>query len=105
MRSNMDPLTPATFTLPPALSHIAETASTLATTLHERTPPSPFSPSFPPRSSIMTPTTTNDNSNDDGEENASAQKRRAQVRTVKWVLDAPSRGREMVGEGRRGEAR
>ncbi|KAH0551401.1 hypothetical protein GP486_007383 [Trichoglossum hirsutum] len=112
MRSNMDPLTPTTSTLPPALSHIAETASTLATILHERTPPSPFSPSLPRRSLVTTPATANDSNGGKEEkeeeeeegEGASARKRRDQVRTVKWVLDAPNRMREMIKDGRREEA-
>ncbi|KAH0543324.1 hypothetical protein FGG08_002387 [Glutinoglossum americanum] len=95
MRTNMDPLTPTTSTLPPALSHIAETASTLATTLQERTPPSPFSPRHPTINPILHPATTT--VSNDG-------KRREEVRTVKWVLDAPRRVRVLVGEGRREEA-
>ncbi|KAI9868329.1 MAG: hypothetical protein M1813_005772 [Trichoglossum hirsutum] len=98
MRSNMDPLAPTTSTLPPALSHIAETASTLATTLHERITPSPFSPTLPRRS------LANDSNGNKEEGDASAQKRRDQARAVKWALDAPSRVREMVREGRREEA-
>src|SRR5579862_616026 len=105
MRASMDPLTPTTSTLPPALSHIAETASTLATTLQERTPPSPFSPTVPRRSSLMiSPTTTTTNDDDvHGDVDASS-RRRAQARTVKWVLGAPRRVRQLVREGRREEA-
>ncbi|KAI9772074.1 MAG: hypothetical protein M1840_001362 [Geoglossum simile] len=105
MRTNIDPLTPTTSTLPPALSHIAGTASTLATTLHERTPPSPFSPTLPRRSSLMiSPTTTTANDNGGNSDGDARLRRRAQTRTVKWVLDAPRRVRQLVREGRREEA-
>ncbi|KAF2760740.1 hypothetical protein EJ05DRAFT_523908 [Pseudovirgaria hyperparasitica] len=68
MRTNMDPMTPSTSTLAPAVSHIAETAATLSTLLNDRTPPAPE----------LTPNTTDTKSS-----NAK--------QTVRWVLDAPRR--------------
>ena len=78
MRTNMDPLTPATATLTPAIAHIAETATALSESLKKQHG-----------------TTTGDNE---------GQKRQEQQKLVRWVLDAPDRLRKLVNEGRREEA-
>jgi hypothetical protein len=77
MRTNMDPLTPATSTLAPAISHIAETTAALSTQLSEHVPPQ------------KTP--------DSG-------RKEKEKQTVKWVLDAPRRLTQSNQEGRRSDA-
>ncbi|QDS71335.1 hypothetical protein FKW77_002152 [Venturia effusa] len=77
MRTNMDPLTPTTSTLAPAISHIAETATTLSREL-EQNLPSPKDPEV--------------------------DKRKKQKETVRWVLDAPRRLQQLIMEGRVDEA-
>jgi len=74
----MDPLTPATSTLAPAISHIAETAATLSRELSEQV----------------------------GREEraADAGGRTREVQTVRWVLDASRRLQQLLEEGRRSEA-
>jgi hypothetical protein len=78
MRTNMDPLTPATSTLAPAISHIAETAATLSKELAEHVP----------RAS----------------DSVAIERRAEEVQTVRWVLDAPHRFRQWIEEDRRAEA-
>lgn len=78
MRTNMDPLTPATATLTPAIAHIAETATALSESLKKQ----------------------HVNTGGDSER----QKRLEQKEFVKWVLDAPDRLSRLVKEGRREEA-
>ena len=79
MRTNMDPLTPTTSTLTPAISHIAETASAIAASLQQR--------NDLPRST--------DSAKMDPEE----AEKEAQRQTVRWVLDAPRRLRQEVDCG------
>jgi hypothetical protein len=74
MRTNMDPLTPATSTLAPAISHIAETTATLSVQLADHVPP--------PKDSSTT-------------------QKEKERQTVKWVLAAPLRLKTMVDEGDR----
>lgn len=81
MRSNMDPLTPATSTLSPAISHIAETATSLA--------------ELPRHRSLRSEKPT------DG--GADAAKRRQQE-TVKWVLGTPRRLQVLLNSGKGEEA-
>jgi vacuolar protein sorting-associated protein 51 len=76
MRRNMDPLTPATSTLAPAISHIAETAATLSKELAAHVSPSK-------------------QANTDG--------RAKEVQTVRWVLDAPRRFRYMLDNDRKAD--
>ncbi|KAI9820885.1 MAG: hypothetical protein M1832_003518 [Thelocarpon impressellum] len=76
MRTNMDPLAPTTSTLAPAISHIAESAASLAS-------PPPRSPH--PRTAPARPRQERD--------------------TARWVVDAPARLRRMAREGRVEEAR
>lgn len=73
----MDPLTPTTSTLAPAISHIAETATTLSREL-VRNLPAPKDPEV--------------------------EKRMRQRETVRWVLDAPRRLQKSVAEAKIDEA-
>lgn len=75
MREKMDPLTPTTITLTPAIGHIAETAARLSADLKE---------SHAQQNSAGT------DANDT---------RRKQQETVRWVLDSPARINEKVGNG------
>ncbi|KAF2433872.1 hypothetical protein EJ08DRAFT_657991 [Tothia fuscella] len=74
MRTNMDPLTPATSTLAPAISHIAETTASLSTELSAH---------------VASPT------------KLSTDPKEKQRQTVRWVLAAPTRLRKMVHYGGR----
>jgi hypothetical protein len=77
MRTNMDPLTPTTATLTPAIGHIAETATALSESLRKQ----------------------------HGDGGASeVRKKQEQQELVRWVLDAPGRLSELVKEGRHVEA-
>lgn len=76
----MDPLIPTTSTLSPAISHIAETAASLAESLQ--------------RGSGQA----------EGEEDDTAVRKRRQRDTVRWVLAAPGRLKDLVDGGRRQEA-
>lgn len=82
MRTNMDPLTPATSTLSPAVSHIAETATLLATSFRDRSSKSKV----------------------EGEGESTNSRRRQEQATVRWVLTAPTRLRAMLEAGREEEA-
>lgn len=81
MRANMEPLTPATTTLAPAISHIAETAASLA---KERAKSNAAAAAS--QSEI------------DGE------RKRNEVETVRWVLDAPTRLKQYLENGHKQEA-
>ncbi|KAL8944792.1 MAG: hypothetical protein Q9216_000214 [Gyalolechia sp. 2 TL-2023] len=83
MRTNMDPLIPTTSTLSPAISHIAETAASLAESLQGR--------------SVEGEKTREE------EDDAFAKKQR-QRETVKWVLGASNRLKSLLDKGRRSEA-
>ena len=80
----MDPLTPTTSTLSPAISHIAETAKSLAGSLQGRSVSS---------------------SAGNGTGNSSSIKRRKQQETVRWVLATPSRLQAMIEDGEIEEAK
>ncbi|KAK3062730.1 hypothetical protein LTS18_003474 [Coniosporium uncinatum] len=84
MRTNMDPLTPATSTLSPAISHIAETASALSSSLAERAGPI---------------------ANSESAANSAAEDKERQKQTVRWVLDAPQRIRILVSDEKPDAAR
>lgn len=73
---NMDPLTPTTSTLSPAISHIAETAASLSRSLQERTRVS----------------------------QSTADPKDKQRQLVRWVLGAPQRLDAMLQTGKREEA-
>jgi len=76
MRTNMDPLTPATATLLPAISNIAETASTLSESLKKLAP-------AVQSDAIL-----------------AESKREKQREIVRWVLSASERLSKMRQEGR-----
>ncbi|KAM0717021.1 hypothetical protein Q7P37_006873 [Cladosporium fusiforme] len=80
MRTNMDPLTPTTATLTPAIGHIAETASALSESLRKQ----------------------HGSANEIGD--AESRKKREQQETVRWVLDAPTRLRKLVNNDQREQA-
>ncbi|KAL8764607.1 MAG: hypothetical protein Q9209_007956 [Squamulea sp. 1 TL-2023] len=77
MRTNMDPLTPTTSTLAPAIAHIAETAAALAAPLRER---------------------------DISEDEVMMGEKERQRQVVRWVLGAPKRLKGLVDGGKREEA-
>ncbi|KAI9891639.1 MAG: hypothetical protein M1814_002573 [Vezdaea aestivalis] len=77
MRTNMDPLAPTTFNLSPAISHIAETATSLASSLQQ---------SKTPLSAITE------------EEKEQTLKRQRQQQTARWALDTPRRLSELLKE-------
>jgi vacuolar protein sorting-associated protein 51 len=81
MRTNMDPLAPATSTLSPAISHIAETASSLSSALVERTSRA--------QTASATPEQT---------------KTGHQKQTVRWALHTPQRMEVLLAQGRRSAA-
>lgn len=83
MRMNMDPLTPATSTLSPAISHIAETAASLAI-------------AFQDRSSALKP--------QEGDADSRNARRRQEQATVRWVLAAPTRLGALLEAGKEEEA-
>jgi len=79
MRTNMDPLTPTTATLTPAIGHIAETATALSESLRKQ--------------------------HGDGGTSETQKKKKEQQELVRWVLDAPSRLGKLVEDGREEEAK
>lgn len=79
----MDPLIPTTSTLSPAISHIAETAASLAESLQGR--------------SVEVEKVR-------GEEDDVAARKQRQRETVRWVLSAPTRLKSFLDKGRRSEA-
>jgi len=76
MRSNMDPLSPSTSTLSPAIAHIAETAASLAEELNHT----------------------------EQEDSSHNSKIKSQARKVQWVLATPERLERLFASGRRQEA-
>ncbi|XP_014554978.1 hypothetical protein COCVIDRAFT_103623 [Bipolaris victoriae FI3] len=89
MRGNMDPLAPTTHTLGPAISHIAETAAALSSSLHESHQPKQEGLGISMRGE---------------QDTAEADKKRRQKETVKWVLDTPRRLQILVDQEREEEA-
>jgi len=92
MRGNMDPLAPTTHTLGPAISHIAETAASLSSSLQD----SHHSKEEGLGISIRV--------EQDEPDKAEAEKKRKQKETVRWVLDTPRRLQIMVEQEREEEA-
>ena len=80
MRTNMDPLTPTTATLTPAIGHIADTATALSESLKRQ------------------------HGSGDATGDFEARKKQEQQRVVRWVLDAPGRLQRLVDDGEREEA-
>jgi len=79
MRTNMDPLTPTTATLTPAIGHIADTATALSESLKRQ-------------------------HGGAGAGGSETRKKQEQQRLVRWVLDAPERLQRLVDDGEREEA-
>jgi len=93
MRTNMDPLAPATHTLSPAISHIAETAASLSSSKH-----------LPERQMEelgLGISVTMEGGNDTAKEDAI--RKIKEKDTVRWVLDTPRRLRELLDQ-EQGEA-
>ena len=90
MRGSMDPLTPTTHTLGPAISHIAQTAASLSSSMHD---PQPQPGGLGIQIHIQ------DDEQDKHISEEEQQKRKKQKETVKWVLDTPRRLRNMLDEG------
>lgn len=86
MRSNMDPLTPTTSTLSPAISHIAETATSLSTSFQIRD------------------LTAEGVARLGDDQSMAAGRKQAQQETVRWVCGAPQRLQVMLDAGRGEEA-
>ena len=82
---NMDPLSPATSTLSPAISHIVETAAFLATSFRDRSSASHVEGA-------------------EGERESKNSRKRQEQATVRWVLAAPTRLRAMLEAGDEKEA-
>jgi hypothetical protein len=93
MRGNMDPLAPTTHTLGPAISHIAETATFLSSSMQG------LQAQAKPEGLGITVRVESD----DAEEQAKAEKQN-QRDTVRWVLDTPRRLRELIEQDRDDEA-
>lgn len=91
MRGNMDPLAPTTHTLGPAISHIAEIATSLSSSM-QGAPPKPEGLGISVR--VEEDTTEKD----------AAVLKQKQRDTVKWVLDTPRRLRELIDEEQDDEA-
>ncbi|KAI9816497.1 MAG: hypothetical protein M1827_001629 [Pycnora praestabilis] len=94
MRMNMDPLTPTTSTLSPAIAHIAEISAALSTSIQEHSSQSPLK-------SLGGSLEAERGGNNAIEAKGDKEKQR---QTVRWVLDAPRRIRLMVEEGKDEEA-
>ena len=84
MREKMDPLTPTTSELAPAIAHIAETASQLSAGLGKHRDSSAGQPAE--------------------RQKVSRKQRQQQRETVRWVLDSPERLKNLVEDDRRTEA-
>ncbi|CAN9108138.1 unnamed protein product [Alternaria alternata] len=84
MRGNMDPLAPTTHTLGPAISHIAETAASLSSSLQG----SHQSKEEGLGISIRV--------EQDEKDKLDMNKKRRQQDTVRWVLDTPRRLQDMI---------
>lgn len=91
MRGNMDPLAPTTHTLGPAIAHIAETATSLSSSMQCL--------QKPPEGLGISVTIEED----DAEKNAEADKQK-QRDTVKWVLDTPRRLQDLIEQEQEEEA-
>ncbi|KAH7378824.1 Vps51/Vps67-domain-containing protein [Pyrenochaeta sp. MPI-SDFR-AT-0127] len=87
MRGNMDPLAPTTHTLGPAISHIAETAASLSSSMHS-IPPKPQGLGIDIRIER------------DDTEQEGLNKKQVQKETVIWVLDTPRRLRLLIDQER-----
>ena len=89
MRTNMDPLGPSTHTLSPAISHIAETAASLSSSMH----------ALPQKPSGLGIDIQVEQERDPAED-----RKRKQTETVRWVLDTPRRLQRLMDEEKEDEA-
>jgi hypothetical protein len=91
MRGNMDPLTPATHTLGPAISHIADTATSLSSSMQ--------GVQAKPEGLGISVRVEQDRDDKEAETD-----RQRQKDTVRWVLDTPRRLREFIDQEQDEEA-
>jgi hypothetical protein len=91
MRGNMDPLAPTTHTLGPAISHIADIATSLSS-------PGPGAQARPEGLGISVRV------EEDTVEKADTEHKQKQRDTVRWVLDTPRRLRALIDQDRDEEA-
>lgn len=91
MRTNMDPLAPTTHTLSPAISHIAETAASLSSSIH----------SLPPRPQGLGIEVRIDSEEQEAQMN---EQKKKEKETVRWVLDTPRRLRALIEAEKEEEA-
>ena len=96
MRANMDPLTPATSTLAPAVAHIAGTAEALAMKMQESGGRATVE-----RGGRSVPRIVTGEEEGGEGEGRSWKKRKGERETVRWVLDAPRRLGGLVENGDR----
>jgi len=94
MRLNMEPLTPTTSTLSPAIAHIAETASSLASLLQQRAKANGGA-------AVGARVGAGGNGELVGGRRGKAEEKRNQRQTVKWVLDSPRRLQEQINSAER----
>jgi preprotein translocase subunit SecD len=87
----MDPLAPTTHTLSPAISHIAETAASLSSSIHSVA-------ARPQGLGIEVRV------EDESEENEKRERKKKEQETVRWVLDTPRRLRALVAADKDEEA-
>lgn len=91
----MDPLTPTTSTLTPAISHIAETAANLSASLVEKTP------------KALRIIRQGSGSSDPEQPKRITQdllQKKNERQTVRWVLNTPRRLRELISDQKLPEA-
>ena len=106
MRRNMDPLTPTTSTLAPAVAYIAETTAAL----RERSMADTAVATAAATAGAGAGSTRDSQGKMEGERDEAGGgrteegQRRRQVETVRWVLDAPRRLGTLVEAGQREEA-
>ena len=93
MRGNMDPLAPTTHTLGPAISHIAETAASLSSSMQASKP-----------KSDALGISIRVEGDDGGNNKEDITKKQKQRETVRWVLGTPQRLREMIDQEQEEEA-
>jgi hypothetical protein len=91
MRGNMDPLAPTTHTLGPAISHIADIATSLSS-------PAPGAQTKPEGLGISVRV------EEDTVEKENADHKQKQRDTVRWVLGTPRRLRDLIDQDRDEEA-
>jgi vacuolar protein sorting-associated protein 51 len=89
MRTNMDPLAPTTHTLSPAISHIAETAASLSTSMHGLQQ-GPMGLGIDVRVEPV--------------QDEAESRRNNEKETVRWVLDTPRRLQALIDQDKEEEA-